>query len=151
MIKKMWTEEEVKLLRAMAAYYSSTVIAERLGRGLSSVKFKLSQLGIRLRDRGWVDCDNPRHWKPEEIKILKKWAGKKSSYELRLLLPKRSYKAIRLKASQLNLSLFKTPWSIEEMDKLLELRKKGFSYPEIGKILNRTEGACRSKYKYLSY
>jgi len=149
-VRRPWTDEDIKLLRAMAQYLPATLIAERLNRGLSSIKFKLSNLGIRLRDRGWVCQGSPRHWTPKEVSILKRHAGKLTSLELQKLLPQRSSKSIKIKASALGLTLFKTPWSSEDLDNLLSLREQGKSFVEIAKVFKRSPEACRAKYSYLT-
>jgi hypothetical protein len=148
--RKMWTEDEVKVLKAMCRYFSARMIADRLGRGESGVKAKIASLGISLRARGRIAKPSRREWSEQEIKILRSSVGKLSALEMKKLLPKRTDRAIRLKASSLGLSLFKTPWSSEDLDKLLELRDSGKAYPEISSLLNRTAGACRAKYNYLT-
>lgn len=37
-------------------------------------------------------------------------------------------------------------WSKEETNRLMSLRDSGLSFPEISKLLGRTEFACRKKY-----
>ena len=148
--RKMWTEDEVKILKAMCSYFSARMIAERLGRGESGVKAKIASLGISLRARGRVAKPSRREWSAQEIKTLRKYAGVLNSKELVKELPKRTERAIRLKAAHLGLTLYKTPWNSHDLDKLLELRTAGKSYPEISVILNRTTGACRAKYNYLT-
>ena len=37
-------------------------------------------------------------------------------------------------------------WSNEEIKKMLELKKAGFSFDDLGKILNRTAYSCNRKY-----
>jgi len=146
----MWSEEEVKILKAMCMYFSASVIAERLGRGESGVKAKIASLGISLRARGWKARPSPREWSKKEIDILKKNAGVLSAIELEKLLPKRTCKSIRLKSASLGLTLYKQPWSTEDLDKLIELRDSGMPFPKIGENLGRTSGACRAKYNYLN-
>ncbi len=148
--RKMWSEEEVKILKAMCMYFSASVIAERLGRGESGVKGKIASLGISLRARGRKARPSPREWSKKEIDILTKNAGVLTSVELVRLLPKRTCRSIRLKSASLGLTLYKQPWNMEDLDKLIELRDRGESFPKIAKALGRTSGACRAKYNYLT-
>lgn len=148
--RRPWTDEEVKLLKAMSMYYPARVVAERLGRGESAVKFKMRSLGIRLLDRGRLPAPKYTDWTDAELKILKKYAGHKTSIELAELLPNRSSKAIRLKAAQLGLTLFKKPWTEEDLTNLLRLREQGHTFKEIATVFDRTPEACRAKYNYLT-
>lgn len=148
--RKFWSEDDIRLLKAMSQYFSARVIAERLSRSETAVRFKLRSLKIKLLDRGRVAAPKKTDWSDKEIAILKKYAGSKTSIELEKTLPARSSKAIRMKASQLGLTLFKSPWSDKELSILLERRMQGVPFKTISAELSRSEAVCRAKHAYLT-
>lgn len=149
-VKKPWTDEEIKLLKAMATMLTVGQMSQRLGRSVSSIKFKLYSLQIKLRDRGYIHAGKPTDWTEDEIKTLKKYAGVLTAHEIADILKTRTWKAVRIKASHLGITLYKTPWSYEELTRLVELREKGLTFGQIALKLGRTSAVCAAKYRYLT-
>ena len=147
---KKWDDDEIKLLKAMSQFYTSKQVAEKLNRSPFSVRNKLRDLDIKLLNRGRIYVSKSSDWSASEIKILNKYVGKLSAQMIAKKLSGRSVKAIRLKVRSLGLSLFKTPWSSQDLDTLLSLREKGCSFRFIARQLGRTSGACRAKFNYLN-
>jgi hypothetical protein len=149
-VKKPWTDEEIKLLKAMATMLTVGQMSERLNRSVSSIKFKLSSLNIKLRDRGYIYATKPNEWTENELKILKKYAGVLTAHEIAEVLKTRTWKAVRLKAASLGITLYKTPWSYEEMTRLIELREQGLTFGQIAIKMGRSSAVCAAKYRYLT-
>lgn len=149
-VRKLWTEEDVKLLKAMSKILTITQMASRLDRSRSSIKFKLNHLGIKLRARGVVKGHRSSDWTDAEVDTLKLYAGRLTASQIAKKLKKRTMRAVRIKAAHLNISLMKTPWTEDNLDQLLKLRQNGFTFGQIGLKLGKSSGACRNKHAYLT-
>lgn len=148
--RRPWSDDDVKLLTSMSQYFPAPHMAGVLGRSETSVRFKLRQLGIKLRERGYVQRSRPSQWSESELRTLRRCAGTMSSKELMVKLPRRTNRAIRLKAASLGITLFKSPWSQEDLDVLLKLRAAKRTFKEVAEALGRTEAVCRAKFSYLT-
>jgi hypothetical protein len=150
-MRRVWTDEEEMILRAMVRFASLREIGERLGRTPASIKHKLEGLGLRASDFRVVSrVSKERVWTERELRILRESAGKKTSEEISGLLVKRSSNAVKLKASELGLVLQKGAWTSEDLDNLLILRDRGLTWKQIGVELGRTWVSCRRKHEYLT-
>jgi hypothetical protein len=150
MQRKLWDESEVKVLRAMSEMYTTNQMADLLGRTPWSIRNKLRELNILLHKRGRIPVRKSSDWSDKELKILKKYAGKLTAHEISEKIGTRSLKAVRTKAAYLGITLFKSPWSSEEMTFLLDSYAQGIKLKEIAKSLGRTQDVCRAKLKYLT-
>jgi hypothetical protein len=148
--RRPWSDDDVKLLTSMSLYFPAPYMAGVLNRSETAVRFKLRQLGIQLRARGYVQRGRPSQWTEPELRTLRRFAGTLSSKDLMAKLPRRTSRAIRLKAASLGLTLFKSPWSQEELDKLLTLHAAKRTFKDIAEQLGRSEAVCRAKYSYLT-
>lgn len=143
---KLWSEEDVKLLRAAIHVQTIPKIAEILGRSVGGVKGKMLALGLSVRKvRAYQRGVKASDWTLQEISTLKKYAGSLPAYLIGKKL-NRSERAVKSQASRLGVSLQKNPWSTEDLDRVKELRDSNLSWPEVSKILGRTPEACRAKY-----
>jgi len=146
---RRWSEKDIRELKMIYRYKTLSQMSEFLKRPEAGVKFKLMELGINLtRDRGHLRV-NPRDgWSDEEVRILKKYIGKKDSNEISRYL-NRTPKAIKHKALCLGYSLKKSSWTRVEMDILLARRENGVSWSDISVELGKTARACQGKFYYL--
>lgn len=85
-------------------------------------------------------------WDKEEIELLYLWHKEGwTAHEIAANI-ERTYKSVALKAHRLGLLFRNDYWSTEDITKLRELVSKGLkSQAQIGKILNRTEGAINRR------
>ena len=149
-MKRRWTAQEITDLHMLCRFKTVYEMSVYFNRSESSVKYKLISENIRLRDlrkyrRSETRINNT--WTAQEIKILKKYKGKKTSTEIGVILGKTSF-SVKQKANRLGLSLQINAWEKEHIDLLFEMRGRGLSFKEISKKLKRSEGACRKKYEY---
>lgn len=89
-------------------------------------------------------------WTPEEDAILRKWAGDVSAERLTERLPGRTAKAIRCRATLLELQLRspKRLWTTTQDKKLREMAGK-FPASEIARVIGRTQKAVNYRIKAL--
>lgn len=102
-----WTDEQVDILRSMWGEVRDSVIAQKIGRSVSSVRFKAGDLGLR-DEKGRRTGSRPgravRPWTHEEDLILKSNVGYLSIFELMEKLPGRNRFAIERRCYELGFS-----------------------------------------------
>lgn len=149
-MNRRWTKREITDLHMLCRFKTVSEMSDYFNRSESSVKYKLLSENIRLHEiRKYRRSENKKNntWTEQDIKILKKYKGKKTSTEIGTILGKTSF-SVKQKANRLGLSLQINAWKREHIDILFEMRGKGLSFKEISKKLKRSEGACRRKYEY---
>ena len=149
-MKRRWTKREIIDLHMICRFKTVSEMSVYFKRSESSVKYKLLSENIRLHEiRKYRRSENKKNntWTELEIKILKKYKGKKTSTEIGTILGKTSF-SVKQKANRLGLSLQINAWKREDIDLLFEMRGEGLSFKEISKKIKRSEGACRRKYEY---
>jgi hypothetical protein len=145
--KNRWTVNEMEVLRQLWQQgYTSTQIAERIGKTISSTEGQLrrQKLNFVLEKR------NRRRWSEEEIAYLVEHYEKISLRQLSDSLG-RTVPLVRLKAQSLNLPKKKAPafWTLEETD-FLKKYYNTLSFEQIAeKLGNRTPAAVHAKTKKL--
>jgi len=71
-----------------------------------------------------------------------------SKETLQMLFPDRTWRAIRDQASVLKITHTQTKWSEEEIQQIMELKEKGYSYTQMSEFLrNRSPKAIKHKYR----
>lgn len=149
-MNRRWNKREITDLHMLCRFKTVSEMSDYFNRSESSVKYKLLSENIRLHEiRKYRRSENKKNntWTEQDIKILKKYKGKKTSKEIGTILGKTSF-SVKQKANRLGLSLQINAWKREHIDILFEMREKGLSFKEISKKLKRSEGACRRKYEY---
>ena len=149
-MNRRWTKREITDLHMLCRFKTVSEMSDYFNRSESSVKYKLLSENIRLHEiRKYRRSENKKNntWTEQDIKILKKYKGKKTSTEIGTILGKTSF-SVKQKANRLGLSLQINAWKRDHIDILFEMRGKGLSFKEISKKLKRSEGACRRKYEY---
>lgn len=144
MASKIWTKEEIFILKVYCPLESSEALSKRLGRSVSSIQNKSSKLGLKIKRK-----QANLKWTKEMEFYLRRNAGKvKVSTLCRNLKVSRT--AIRHKASRMGVSLREKGWSEEELNLLISLKEKGASYAEISEKIGRSANACKCKWAYIS-
>jgi hypothetical protein len=144
-----WTKEEDLILRHNAPFMTAPELAERLGRGVSSVKYRLNLLGIKLLDhREFMIKNRDSDWSLDELRLLKIEAGRTKTKTLAKRLGK-STRALRSKASRENVSLKRVSWSDTQIEALERMVSENKSWVEIGEEIGKSPNACRNKANYL--
>ena len=135
--KKIWTTEEIELLKIMAPKYLNKTIAKKLNRSVKELNKKARELEIKLIFKRPV-------WKKWKIKYLKENINvlpiSKIQSELEI-----HYYQIMDKLEELGIEYNSSYyWTEEEVNILTELSTKVY-IGEIAKILHRNEAAVISK------
>lgn len=140
-----WSDEEVLILKTWSQWETVKQMAERLGRSEGSVKNKLYEEGIFLRQKRPFIAPE-RSWSKEDIDYLKKNAKDISTPYIAKRLGK-SIKAVRTKASRLGLSLQKRnrAWSEEQVDTLFRMVEENQPWSEIAKAIGKRADVCRKR------
>lgn len=142
--RKIWTEEEISIIKKYSNQKTSYEIAEILNLSEKQVYDKAKKLGISL-NRGklhlWTETDNQKL-----IEIYDK-------YELHTIakMMKRSEETIKQKARELGLTITskeRSQWTKEETEKLI-IYAKEYPIKEIAHLLNRSTASVSAKLKYM--
>lgn len=150
MTYRRWSDEDTSLLISLSTMRTVKEMAEIFDRPEHSVKSKLKALSIRLREqRDHRPGVKRGDWTKDQIRYLKSQIGLKSSKEIGEKIGRTS-RSVRLKARNMGLSLQINPWSIRDIDFLMDLRAKGESWTLISQRMNRSKGAVRAKHEYIS-
>ncbi|MBR2827640.1 MAG: hypothetical protein IKE70_00195 [Bacilli bacterium] len=94
-LNRFWTDEEIKLLKNMAPYYTIEDISLKIGKSKNAIFLKASKLGITLY---W----SKREWNEEEEDELRRLWGTMSIEKLAKKL-KRSVSSVKVRANRLHL------------------------------------------------
>lgn len=119
-MSKLWTNEEVQVLKECYPRFLASQISPLLGRTAKAIQWKAECLGIRKK---------PYAWSRTEVEILEKHYSTCSLSELAKLLPERSYNAIESRAGIIGVK--KPP----------EVKSRLISEAKTGK--RRSEELCR--------
>ena len=138
--RKIWTDDEIELLKVMAPKYLNKTIAKKLNRSINELNKKARTLGIKLIFKRPI-------WKKWKIKYLKENINVLSLARIMEHLEVNYYQ-ITDKIAELGLQLNDYHWTNEEVNILKELVGKVY-IGELVKVLNRSEGAIRTKAKNL--
>ena len=130
-----------------AKNHTAKEIAEMLGRSPESVNIKARLLNIKLKRGYKLTVPKPNAWSEEELEVLRKNAGIKTSIEIAKEIG-RSRIAVKVMAARQGLSLQKNPWEDEQIDMLFELNAQGVHYKEIALKIGRSEESVRAKITY---
>ena len=144
---KPWNKVDYSTLRALAKDHTAREIAERLGRSPDSVNLKARSLNIKLKRVYRLTVPKPNAWSEEELEVLRKNAGIKTSIEIAKEIG-RSRLAVKVMATRQGLSLQKNPWTDEQIDMLFELNAEGLHYKDIAVKIGRSEESVRAKITY---
>jgi hypothetical protein len=94
MVYRRWSSAEITFLVSNYGKMTRTEIATHLGRSLSAIIHKIQRLKIAKKPAPWLE---------KEKQILRKFYSALPREELLQLLPGRSWKAVKVKASLLGL------------------------------------------------
>ena len=144
---KPWSKVDYSTLRTFAKDHTAKEIAEMIGRTPESVKLKARLLNIKLKRVYRLTIPKPNAWSEEELEVLRKNAGVKTSDEISKEIG-RSRLAVKVMATRQGLSLRKNPWTDEQIDKLFELNAEGLHYKDIAVKIGRSEESVRAKITY---
>jgi len=118
-IRKLWSKDEVELLKDMFPYRTGEQIAKQLGRSLQTVRQKAHQLGLKKRAYdGWLKND---------ASLLKVMFPNRSTQEVAKMLG-RSINSVREKAHRMELK--KTRQHLVNMGLVSESRLGQRSFAE---------------------
>lgn len=112
---KIWSDDEVKLLRKLVQSKTQREIAERLGRSMKSVERKLYGMRRKKRKKQAVPA-----WPKDDVALLKRLFLVKTAQEVADRLA-RSVWSVRRKAYKMGLQRTIAPWSEDEVKLLKEL------------------------------
>jgi IS30 family transposase len=142
-MKKKWTEEDIKILKAALHVQPVSETAKILGRSEYAVRKKMYKIGLHVQVREQTLREHD--WKEDEVKTLKDSVKQGlSTSEISELLG-RTEDSIRAKAARIELVLNSDAWSDREVQKLESLMASKVSWPKIAKKIGRTQSACRKK------
>ncbi len=119
LIKGLWSENEVELLKELFASSTGQEIADQLRRSLPTVRYKAHKM--RLKKRG------SRRWTQDEVHLLKELFTNRSTREVANQLG-RSVNSVREKAHRMGLK--KTREYLESMGLVSVARSGRFSFAE---------------------
>ena len=144
---KPWSKVDYTTLRTFAKDHTAKEIAEMIGRTPDSVKLKARSLNIKLKRVYKLTVPKPNAWSEEELEVLRKNAGVKTSNEISKEIG-RTRLAVKVMATRQGLSLQKNPWTDEQIDMLFELNAEGLHYKDIAVKIGRSEESVRAKITY---
>ena len=139
---KLWEPIEDTILKTWCDKESCEQLAQRLGRSVGSVKSRLQTLGIKKKN-----IYPKKTWTKEMERYLKNRAGKQSTKSIAKNLGV-SIKALRLKASRLNVCLRTHKnrlWKVDEVDLLIKMIESSDSWSKVSKVLGKSPQSCRKK------
>jgi len=140
-----WSDEEVLILKTWSQWETAKQIAERLGRSEGSIKNKLYEEGILLRQKR-PHIAPERSWSKEDVEYLKRYAKDTSTKHIAKRLGK-SIKAVRTKATRLGISLQKRhrAWSDDQVDTLFRMVEENRPWSEIAEAIGKKADVCRKR------
>lgn len=138
MLRKRWTEEEIKILKRYYAKKGSHFVAERVGHSPDTVMNKAAELGIRYH--------KTRPWKPHEDRYIREKYHKKEVASIARAL-KRTPRSVQHRAEYLKLTKpAADKWSAEDIAALHKLYPdRNYTLDLIAKILNRSKNSVLLK------
>lgn len=144
---KRWELVEDTILRVWSDEENCEQLAERLGRTVGSVKYRLQILGLRKKN-----VYQNKVWTLSMEKYLKDRAGKQSSKSIAKNLGV-SYRSLKTKSSRMGVSLRVEKyrlWGEGEISLLTYLVQKAqtskkISWDQISQSIGRTPFSCRKK------
>jgi DNA-binding CsgD family transcriptional regulator len=136
--KKIWTEEQDRLLINYSNNHTVTETAKYIGFSAQVVRAKAKKLGISFKK------DPGRVWTYQELKVLQNEAPNYTVKELADML-NRSETSVRSKLKNMGLKAKRSDyfWTEEETNRLLELYKENKNIYEISNIMNKPYGAIQ--------
>ena len=145
-----WSEDEIKYLKTAVKKKTIPQMASHLNRSVSSISYKLCHLGIPVRSvRGYKRTKRRKgEWTRKEVSFLKENVGLMTSLEISKELGRTS-NSIKLKASQMGLSLQINPWTEADLEVLTQRIQEGVSMRDVARELGRKADAVRAKASYL--
>jgi hypothetical protein len=96
---RKWANNEIELLKTEFPFASDKILAEKLRRTPHSIDWKARELGLCKSEEYLKSNKLTNEWSSDEVEVIKKYYANLPKKALLELLPRRTWSAIKTKAS----------------------------------------------------